>query len=212
VSDLAKWLVHGPEKTLKSEVANWDRDRQDWQAPEHLTVASFHPDGTISNTDAHNPDGTIAHSRWLRDDAGRTIESHSWMNDGPVGRTVYVYDEGGRPIRTAYVGQDGTCRDVEVYSYDSDGRRMKVQFLPRRESNTECSTGEGPHLIGRAFLGYVGQLQDDSEEAFLVEASQIRANGFGFADHGSMPGETLRKGLEAPVCVDIVNNQRPVWS
>jgi hypothetical protein len=30
---------------------------------------------------------------------------------------------------------------VEVYSYDSEGRRTKVQFLSRRESNTECSTG-----------------------------------------------------------------------
>jgi hypothetical protein len=140
VSDLARWKVHGPVKTLKSEVATWDRDRQNWQAAEHVNVASFHPDGTILNTDFHNPDGTIAHSRWLRDDAGRTIERHSWMNDGPISRTVYVCDEGGRPIRTVYWGQDGTGRDVEVYSYDSDGRRTKVQFLPRRESNTECST------------------------------------------------------------------------
>jgi hypothetical protein len=46
--------VHGPVKTLKSDFATWDRDRQDWQAAEHVTVASFHPDGTISNTDAHN--------------------------------------------------------------------------------------------------------------------------------------------------------------
>ena len=140
MSDLAKWKVHGPVKTLKSEFATWDRDRQDWQAAEHFTVSSFNPDGTISSTDAHNPDGTIAHSQWLRDDAGRTIESHSWMNDGPIGRTVYVYDESGRPIRTTYLGQDGTGRDMEVYSYDSDGWRTKVQFLARHEADSECST------------------------------------------------------------------------
>ena len=140
MSDLAKWKVHGPVKTLKSEFATWDRDRQDWQATEHVTVASFHPDGTISNTDAHNPDGTIARSRWLRDDAGRTIEFHSWMNDGPIGRTVYVYDEGGRPIRTTHLSPDGTSTEVEVYNYDSDGKKTKVRFLPRNVADSECST------------------------------------------------------------------------
>ncbi len=140
MSDLARWKVHGPVKTLKSEVATWDRDQQDWQTAEHVTVVSFHPDGTISTTDAHNPDGTIVHSQWLYDDAGRRIEFHSWMNDGPMGRTVYVYDEGGRPIRSLHLDQDGTSRDVEACSYDSDGRKTKVRFLPRHESNTECST------------------------------------------------------------------------
>ncbi len=140
MSDLAKWKVHGPVKTLKSEVATWDRDQQDWQTAEHVTVVSFHPDGTISTTDAHNPDGSIAHSRWLCDDAGRTIELHSWMNDGPIGRTVYVYDEGGRPIRTTHLSPDGTSTEVEAYNYDSDGRKTKVWFLPRNVDDSECST------------------------------------------------------------------------
>ncbi|MGA7856368.1 MAG: hypothetical protein WCA11_00460 [Terracidiphilus sp.] len=139
MSDLVKWKVHGPVKTLKSEFATWDRDRQDWQAAEHVTVASFHPDGTISSTDDHNPGGTIAHSRWLRDDAGRTIESHTWMNDGPIDRTVYAYDEGARLIRATHLGPDGTSTEVEVYSYDSDGKKTKVRLLPRNVADSECS-------------------------------------------------------------------------
>ena len=140
MSDLAKWKVQGPVKTLKSEFATWDRDREEWQAVEHVTLRCFHPDGAVSNTDAHNPDGTIAHSRWLRDDAGRTIEFQSWMNDGPIGRTVYVYDEGGRPVRTMHLGPDGASTEVEVYYYDSDGRKTKVKFLPRNVADSECST------------------------------------------------------------------------
>lgn len=140
MSDLAKWRVHGPVKTLKSEFATWDRDQHDWQTVEHVTVASFHPDGAISSTDAYNPDGTIVHSQWFYDDAGQWIEFHSWMGDGPVGRTVYVYDQGGRPIRTTHRGPDGTSTDVEIYSYDSDGRKTKVQFLPCHETDSECGT------------------------------------------------------------------------
>jgi hypothetical protein len=139
VSDLAKWKVHGPVKTLKSEFAEWDLDRQDWQPANRITVASFNRDGTISTTDHHNPDGTIAHSRWFQDDAGRMIESQSWMNDGPIDKTVYVYDEGGRLIRTTYLDHNGSSREIEACSYDSDGRKTKVRFLPRHGADSECS-------------------------------------------------------------------------
>lgn len=141
MSDLAKWRVHGPVKTLKSEFSTWDPDRQDWHPVKHFTVATFRPDGAISSMDTHNQDGTIAHSRWLYDDAGRVAESSSWMNDGPIHRTVHFYDETGRPIRTTHLGQDGTQSDVEVCSYDPDGGKTKVRFLFPRETGSECDAG-----------------------------------------------------------------------
>jgi hypothetical protein len=139
VSDLARWKVHGSVKMLRSESATWDLDRKDWQPVQRFNVASFRIDGAILTLDAHNPDGTIAHSQWLYDDAGRLAESNSWMNDGPFDRTVYVCDEGGRPIRTTHLGHDGTRTDVEVCSYDVDGRKTKVQFLFPREADSGCS-------------------------------------------------------------------------
>ena len=141
MSDLANWKVHGPVKTLKSEFATWDQDRQDWQSTHQDTVVSFHPNGAISATDHHNPDGTIAHSRWSYNDAGQVVEFNSWMNDGPIDRTVHVYDEGGRPIRATHLGHDGTDMDVEAYSYDSDGRKTKVRFLPHSVAVSECKEG-----------------------------------------------------------------------
>jgi hypothetical protein len=140
VSDLAKWKVHGPVKMLRTEFATWDSDRHDWQPAQHFTVASFRPDGAISSTDGHNPDGTIAHSRFLYDDAGRITESNSWMNDGPIDRTLYLYDEDRRLTRTTHLRQDGTRTDVEVFSYDADGKKTKVRFLPHRETDRECDT------------------------------------------------------------------------
>ena len=141
MSDLAKWKVHGPVKTLKSEFATWDQDRQDWHPDHRINVASFDPVGTILSTDVHNPDGTIAHSRWFYDDAGRMLESNSWMNDEPINRIVYLHDETGRPIRATHLDSNGTRKDLEVYSYDVDGRKTKVQFLYRREADSECTAG-----------------------------------------------------------------------
>jgi hypothetical protein len=138
MSDVAKWKVHGPVEMLRSEFATWDHDRQVWQADRQFTVVSFQPNGTISSTDHHNPDGTIAHSQWFYNDAGRVVESRSWMNDGPIDRTVYVYDESGRPIRARHLDHDGTEWDVEVYSYDADGKMTKVQFLQIREADLDC--------------------------------------------------------------------------
>jgi len=52
-------------------------------------MTSFRPDGLVSSSDTHNPDGSIALSRWLYDDAGRLTESHFQLNDGPVGKILY---------------------------------------------------------------------------------------------------------------------------
>jgi len=150
VNDLARWKVHGPVKTLRSEFATWDLERHDWQPVRNFNVASFRADGAILTVNAHNPDGTIAHSLWLYDNAGRMIESNSWMNDGPIDRTVYVYDEGGRLIRTTHLGQDGTRADIEVCSYDAGGKKTKVRVLPHLEADSECN---GTHACG-ASTGY----------------------------------------------------------
>jgi hypothetical protein len=141
VSDVAKWKVHGPVEALRTEFATWDLNRDDWQPVEHFTLASFRPDGTISTSDTHNPDGSIAHSRWFYDDAGRVAESNSWMNDGPIDRTAYFYDPAGRHIRIMQLHHDGTQTVLEACSYDADGRKTKVRFLFSREADSECGAG-----------------------------------------------------------------------
>jgi hypothetical protein len=140
MSDVAKWKVHGPVETLKTEFATWDPNQGDWQPSEHSSLISFRPDGKVSTSDAYNADGSVAHSRWLYDDAGRVIESHSWMNDGPIDKTQYFYDEAGRHIRTVQRSHDGTETDVELCSYDADGRKTRVQFLFPFEAGAECTT------------------------------------------------------------------------
>ncbi len=148
MSDVATWKVHGPVETLRTEFATWDPSRADWQPVEHFSVTSFRPDGTVNTSDAYNPDGSVAHSRWLYDDAGRVIESHSWMNDGTINRTQYFYDEAGRATRTVQRNDDGTQADLELCSYDADGRKTKVRFLFPPEAESECAIGNacGPRI------------------------------------------------------------------
>jgi len=139
MSDLANWEVHGPVKTLRKEFAIWDLDKEEWQPVRHYTTSSFRPDGKIGATDTHNPAGSIAHARWLYNDAGRLTESNSWMGDGPVSSILYFYDEAGRHIRAADLSQDGTQRDTEICTYDVDGKRTKVRFLSHTGAHTSYS-------------------------------------------------------------------------
>jgi hypothetical protein len=141
MSDVARWKVHGQVKTLRTEFSTWDLNQDDWQPLKHFTLTSFRSDGTVSTSDTHNPDGSIAHSRWLYDDAGRVAESNFWMNDGPIDRTVYFYDEAGRHIRTMQLNRDGTQTVLEVCSYDADGWKTKLRFLFPCEPDSGCKPG-----------------------------------------------------------------------
>jgi hypothetical protein len=137
--DRTKWEVRGPVASLKNELAEWDVEQQYWKPAQHFTVTSFRPDGAIASTDGYNPNGSIAHSRWIYDPSGRLVECDSWMNDKPRRRALYVYEEAGRHARTVSVAEDGTETDTEVYSYDAEGRRTKVCPLALRQGNINYS-------------------------------------------------------------------------
>jgi len=61
-------------------------------------------------------------------------------------------------------------------------------------------------------LGLCGRLlQDDSEYPFLVEASQIRVKRLGLTNHGFMTGKSLGEGPEAPISIDVINDDCAAW-
>jgi hypothetical protein len=145
VADLAKWNVHGPVASLKTELAEWDLHTGYWKPAGHFTVATFRRDGAIRSTDGYNPDGSVAHSRWIYDESGRLMESHSWMNDDTPHRSLYLYDDAGRHVRTFAVSLDVAETDVETSSYDAEGRRTKVSVFGSREGNVFYSI-EGTNM------------------------------------------------------------------
>jgi hypothetical protein len=134
MNDVTKWKAHGAVETLRTEFATWDLDQQDWQPPRGFTLTSFRPDGKVSTSETHNPDGSVVHSQWLYDDA-RLSESISGFHDGPVNRVAYFYDEAGRHVRTVQRSLDGTQTDSEISTYDAGGKRTKIHFLSHRGGN-----------------------------------------------------------------------------
>src|SRR5215470_10327157 len=142
MSDLAKWKIHGPVKALKTQTATWDAKQSDWQPVSYFTIISFRPDGFLDVKEAHNPNGSIYHSRCLYDNVGRVIESDSWTDDGPVSKTVSFYDAAGHHTRTALLNNDGSYQDLETCSYDAAGRKTKIRFLPHTEIPAACEPGK----------------------------------------------------------------------
>jgi hypothetical protein len=145
VAGLAKWNVHGPVASLKTELAEWDLHSGYWKPAGHFTVATFRRDGAISSTDGYYPGGSVAHSRWIYDESGRLMESRSWMNDDTPHRSLYLYDDAGRLVRTFAVGLDVAETDVETSSYDAEGRRTKVSVLGSRAGNVSYAI-EGTNM------------------------------------------------------------------
>ena len=145
MNDLAKWKVHGPVATLRKENAEWDTDRKDWKLARYFTLTSFRRDGTIDSSETHNSNGSIGHSRWLYDSAGRLTESDSWMDDSPPQRVLYFYDEAGRHVRTAQLRDDGGQTDLETCIYDADGKQTKTRLLP---FTAKGRAGNGATSIG----------------------------------------------------------------
>jgi hypothetical protein len=136
VSDLAKWNIHGPVHTLRTEFAEWDLTLERWQAVQHFTLNQFHPDGKIGESEFHNPGGSISRSSHTYDAKGRWQGTRFQMNDDPPGRMICSYDEHGRLTRVVSVDRDETERESEAYHYDQDGKKTKVYSIPELEPKT----------------------------------------------------------------------------
>src|SRR6266849_5444522 len=136
MSDLARWKVSGPVRTLRSEHAEWDPSQNTWKAFRNVSTVTFRRDGQVSDGEFHNPDGSVA--RWARvyDDGGRVIEAQSWMDDGPRTRQFYSYDAQGRLAAVEDVAPDGGRRQAESYTYDPGGRKTKLSFMAARQTDT----------------------------------------------------------------------------
>ena len=129
MSDVATWKLRGPVRTLRREIAEWDAAREEWKPPRQLTIVTFRSDGKTSESEFHNPDGSILRTTCRYDDRGRLLEMHSGPADGPVTKTIHSYDDAGRHVRTVVIEPDGAPREYEKYHYDSSGRKTKVTFL-----------------------------------------------------------------------------------
>src|SRR5215831_9672219 len=142
MSDLARWGLRGPVRTLRTQFAEWNPEAGEWWLLKDRFVATFRTDGQLSEVEHHNRDRSIPREVHLYDEAGRLIEDQWWPNDVLTRRVVHTYDVGGRSVSVVRVDADGTKHETERCEYDENGRKTKVVFLPVPEtSGAACSTG-----------------------------------------------------------------------
>jgi hypothetical protein len=130
VSDRASWRLRGAVRALRQEFAEWDPQAGAWKAPRTISTITFRRDGQVSESEFQNPDGSVARSFRLFDDAGRVVEEQFGTRNGPNSVVVSSYDTLGRLEAKANVAPDGTRRHAERYEYNEAGRRTKTTFLP----------------------------------------------------------------------------------
>ncbi len=138
MSDLARWKVHGPVRTLTTELAEWDQSQGSWNLPRSISSATFRVDGKISSADYRNTDGSVSHFNYVYDGQDRLTEIQFRKNDQQVHHTLYSYDETGRHLRTIEVNPDGSQRDLEACYYQGEGRK-KVRFLHPEMTDVACT-------------------------------------------------------------------------
>ena len=201
---LAEWNVHGSVRSIRTELAEWDLTLEQWRAAQYFTIVRFHPGGVVSESEHHNPDGTISRSSFTYDAAGRILEARFGMDDGPVSKSLYLYDERGRPTRVVGVDPDGTEREAENYSYGQDGKRTKVYFVPKQVANAFMCAIEGTvQLYGAPCATTITTRYADGgkpDEVSFHDADQrlLRRVIFTRDGAGRLITEEIRLGEESP--------------
>jgi YD repeat-containing protein len=157
-------------RTLRTEFAEWDIATEQWQAPRRFCQVQLRPDGRVVEQEDRNPtNGSISRSRYTYAETGHLLESTFQLDEGPIDRRLNRYDELGRLVRTLSTDGEGQERDFEVCSYNEDGRRTKVQFVPRFENPGACGATygvEGAQLAyGAEGVATITTLYDDREQS-----------------------------------------------
>jgi hypothetical protein len=148
-TDLEKWEAVGPVRTIRRETSSWDQARNDWGSPEGREEADFSTAGRVVEERSYSPDGSVGHTVWKYDGAGRIVEVRRWSSAwSEVWRVEY--DSHGQPLRTLEVAPDGTERVAETWGRDETGRRAKVQFLPLVAIEPPDKYADGETMLGLA--------------------------------------------------------------
>lgn len=206
VSDLAKWDVLGPVRTLRTEFAEWNLSLEQWQTAHHFMLVRFHHDGKVSESESHNADGSVYRSSYAYDAAGRIEKTRFGRNGDIPSSTIYFYDEHGRLTRVVSVDGDGAERESEAYTYGQDGKRTKVYFVPTLEPNTGFVSygiegtalsygGDGATTITTR---YEGGGQPEEVVFYGADQTVLRRLIFARDSTGRLMREEMRLGEQAP--------------
>ena len=145
--NLATWRLHSPVRTLRIEHAEWDSGRAEWRAPRGPMTVTFRPDGQVSETESHNPDGSIVRAVRTYDVRGLIVEERAWKDEETQWEAAYFYDALGRLAKKEVLSTEGRWKSEEC-RYDDAGRQTKVFVFPPHVVGSSLSiAAQGPEIF-----------------------------------------------------------------
>jgi hypothetical protein len=155
VTGLSNWKLHGPVKALRTELAEWDIEMQQWRSPRHRTLVSFDRRGQVTSLDQPGAGGSVQRTTFVYNSDGWIMEESHGTAGASVERTTsYFYDAAGRLEQVVDTHPEKSDRTLRtVYEYDASGRKKKIEFLPAETSGISMCYGVEGSEIGYGVPG-----------------------------------------------------------
>ncbi len=163
MNEISNRKLIGSVRSVRIALAEWNAGQGVWEPLRAREVLVFRRDGGLERADYHNPDGSVATTSCVYDDAGRVTETRFRAGDGTVSRRVHTCDEAGRPARVELVDASGASREIERYHYGGRGLRTKVQYLEVRSANVAFGYEGSEQSIGAPGATSVTVSYDEQE-------------------------------------------------
>lgn len=203
MNEISNRKLIGPVRSVRIALAEWNAGHGAWAPLRAREVLVFRRDGGLERADHHNPDGSVATTSCVYDEAGRVTEMRFRAGDGTVSRRVHTCDEAGRPARVELVDASGEPYEIERYHYDASGLKTKVQYLEIRSPNVAFGYEGSEQYIGAPGATSVTVSYDEQERpvetvfygpggAMVRRVAMVRDAG------GRLVGEEVSFGGDVP--------------
>src|SRR5258708_32447553 len=116
---------------MRSEFANWNAERAEWEPVRFFQFVRFDEGGRIIQLDQRGVDDSIFRTIYSYDERGRLLETQAGTAGAAAQhRVIQAYDPHYRLLRVTRIDPDGSEHVTHTCTYDDQGRRTTVQDLP----------------------------------------------------------------------------------
>jgi hypothetical protein len=131
--DAKHWELRGPVRSMRSEIAEWDPERQAWKERRFAAFVVFDGHGRVTQQDHRGAGQSFSRIVTTYDEQGRPQRSQSGVVDGANGAaTTWRYDDRGRLDSIVTTSAEGAELGREQFTYDEHGRKSGTTDLGRR--------------------------------------------------------------------------------
>jgi YD repeat-containing protein len=186
--DATDWNLRGSVRSMRSETAQRDLVRSDWEAAHALNFLVFDERGRLLQLDQRGAENSVSRTMFTYDPSGRLLEHHAGTTGSPLPFvTTYRYDDNGRSIEVTHCGEDGRETLRETSTYDDTGRRTRVQIVPEQ-----------------LLTGNVGFGVDGSEFAYGAPGAKTITTRY---DEQNRPVDSVFHDLSGTVVLQVITTR-----